>query len=178
MNDIALTGLAKQLVLANLLDENIALQAHTQAQRNKTSLITYLVQNKLVKSRDLATLTSDQFGIALYDLSSIDKEAQPRDLVSEKLVRQHRALPLYRRGNKLYVAISDPSNLQAITDIQFSTGLWLRTTSWATLSRSSSRTPMAAWMISAISTWKMSISSPSTMTRRRMAPATMRMTRP
>jgi type IV pilus assembly protein PilB len=123
MNDIALTGLAKQLVLANLLDENIALQAHTQAQRNKTSLITYLVQNKLVKSRDLATLTSDQFGIALYDLSSIDKEAQPRDLVSEKLVRQHRALPLYRRGNKLYVAISDPSNLQAITDIQFSTGL-------------------------------------------------------
>ena len=123
MNDIALTGLAKQLVLANLLDENTALQAHTQAQRNKTSLITYLVQNKLVKSRELANLTSDQFGIALYDLSTIDKEAQPRDLVSEKLVRQHRALPLYRRGNKLYVAISDPSNLQAITDIQFSTGL-------------------------------------------------------
>jgi type IV pilus assembly protein PilB len=123
MNDIALTGLAKQLVLANLLDESTALQAHTQAQRNKTSLITYLVQNKLVKSRELATLTSDQFGIALYDLSSIDKETQPRDLVSEKLVRQHRALPLYRRGNKLYVAISDPSNLQAITDIQFSTGL-------------------------------------------------------
>ena len=123
MNDIALTGLAKQLVLANLLDETIAQQAHSQAQRNKLSLVTYLVQNKLVKSRDLAALTSDQFGIALYDLASIDKEAQPRDLVSEKLVRQHRALPLYRRGNKLYVGISDPSNLQAITDIQFSTGL-------------------------------------------------------
>nr|WP_286947603.1 type IV-A pilus assembly ATPase PilB [Pseudomonas sp. UBA6718] len=123
MTDIALTGLAKQLVMAQLLDESTAQQAHQQAQRNKTSLITYLVQNKLVKSRELANLTSDQFGIALYDLSTIDKEAQPRDLVSEKLVRQHRALPLYRRGNKLYVAISDPSNLQAITDIQFSTGL-------------------------------------------------------
>ena len=123
MNDIALTGLAKQLVMAQLLDESTAQQAHQQALRNKTSLITYLVQNKLVKSRDLATLTSDQFGIAVYDLSSIDREAQPRDLVSEKLVRQHRALPLYKRGNKLYIAISDPSNLQAITDIQFSTGL-------------------------------------------------------
>ncbi|MDG1581639.1 type IV-A pilus assembly ATPase PilB [Pseudomonas sp. GOM6] len=123
MNDIPLTGLAKQLVMAQLLDESTAQQAHQQALRNKTSLTTYLVQNKLVKSRDLATLTSDQFGIAVYDLSSIDREAQPRDLVSEKLVRQHRALPLYRRGNKLYVAISDPSNLQAITDIQFSTGL-------------------------------------------------------
>ncbi|MEE1948450.1 type IV-A pilus assembly ATPase PilB [Pseudomonas alcaligenes] len=123
MNDIALTGLAKQLVLANLLDEPTAQQAHLQAQRNKLSLVTYLVQNKLVKSRDLATLTSDQFGIAMLDLSSIDKDNQPRDLISEKLVRQHRALPLYRRGNKLYVGISDPSNLQAITDIQFSTGL-------------------------------------------------------
>ena len=123
MNEISLTGLAKQLVLANLLDESTAQQAYAQAQRNKTSLVTYLVQNKLVKSRELANLTSDQFGIALYDLTCIDKEAQPRDLVSEKLVRQHRALPLYRRGNKLYVGISDPSNLQAITDIQFSTGL-------------------------------------------------------
>lgn len=123
MNDIALTGLAKQLVLANLLDETTAQQAHQQAQRNKLSLVTYLVQNKLVKSRDLATLTSDQFGIAMLDLSSIDKESQPRELISEKLIRQHRALPLYRRGNKLYVGISDPSNLQAITDIQFSTGL-------------------------------------------------------
>lgn len=123
MNDIALTGLAKQLVIAQLLDETVAQQAQQQAQRNKLSLVSYLVQNKLVKSRDLATLTSDQFGIALFDLSTIDKDAQPRDLISEKLIRQHRALPLYRRGNKLYVGISDPSNLQAITDIQFSTGL-------------------------------------------------------
>ncbi|WP_454254522.1 type IV-A pilus assembly ATPase PilB [Pseudomonas sp. Marseille-Q8238] len=123
MNDIALTGLAKQLVLANLLDENTAQQAHQQAQRNKLSLVTYLVQNKLVKSRDLASLTAEQFGIALLDLSSVDKEAQPRDLVSEKLIRQHRVLPLWRRGNKLFIGISDPSNHQAVTDIQFSTGL-------------------------------------------------------
>lgn len=123
MNDIALTGLAKQLVLANLLDENTAQQAHLQAQRNKLSLVTYLVQNKLVKSRELASLTAEQFGIALLDLGSLDKETQPRDLVSEKLIRQHRALPLWRRGNKLFIGISDPSNHQAITDIQFSTGL-------------------------------------------------------
>ena len=123
MNDIALTGLAKQLVLANLLDESTAQQAHLQAQRNKLSLVTYLVQNRLVKSRELASLTAEQFGIALLDLGSLDKETQPRDLVSEKLIRQHRVLPLWRRGNKLFIGISDPSNHQAITDIQFSTGL-------------------------------------------------------
>jgi type IV pilus assembly protein PilB len=124
MNDIVnLTGLAKQLVLAELLDEKSAQQAHAQAQRNKTSLVTYLVQNKLVKSRVLAELAAEQFGVAYLDLLSIDKEGQPKDLVSEKLIRQHRALPLWRRGNKLFVAVSDPANHQAVTDIQFSTGL-------------------------------------------------------
>lgn len=124
MNDKPmLTGLAKQLVLAELLDEKNAQQAHAQAQRNKISLVTYLVQNKLVKSRQLAEVAADQFGVAFLDLSSIDKESQPKDLVTEKLLRQHRAIPLWRRGNKLFVGISDPTNHQAITDIQFSTGL-------------------------------------------------------
>lgn len=124
MNDSPLlSGLAKQLVLAELLDEKAAQQAQNQAQRNKLSLVTYLVQNKLVKSRAITELAADQFGVAYLDLNSVDKEGQPKDLVSEKLIRQHRALPLWRRGNKLFVAVSDPTNHQAVTDIQFSTGL-------------------------------------------------------
>ncbi|MET1081079.1 MAG: type IV-A pilus assembly ATPase PilB [Pseudomonas sp.] len=124
MNDVVnLSGLAKQLVLAQLLDEKSAQQAHMQAQRNKISLVTYLVQNKLVKSRLLAEVAAEQFGVAFLDLGSLDKDSQPKDLVAEKLVRQHRVLPLWRRGNKLFVGISDPTNHQAITDIQFSTGL-------------------------------------------------------
>ena len=121
--NIPLSGLAKQVVLAELLDEKAAQQAQVQAKRNKLSLVHYLAQNKLVKSRALAELTADQFGIAYFDLSALDKESQPKDLVSEKLVRQHRALPLWRRGNKLFIGISDPSNHQVVTDIQFSTGL-------------------------------------------------------
>ena len=121
--NIPLSGLAKQVVLAELLDEKAAQQAQVQAKRNKLSLVHYLAQNKLVKSRALAELTADQFGIAYFDLSALDKDSQPKDLVSEKLVRQHRALPLWRRGNKLFVGISDPSNHQVVTDIQFSTGL-------------------------------------------------------
>jgi type IV pilus assembly protein PilB len=124
MNELpSLTGLAKQLVMTNLLDETSAQQAQLQAQRNKLPLVTYLAQNKLVKSRVLAELISDQFGIAMLDLSSIDKESMPRDTVTEKLARQHRVLPLYKRGNKLFIATSDPSNHQAVTDVQFSTGL-------------------------------------------------------
>lgn len=123
MNDIALSGLAKQLVQAELLTEQGAQQAWQQAQRNRVSLVNYLVHNKLVKSRQIAEIASEHFGMALLDLNCLDKETQPKGLVSEKLVRQHCALPLWRRGNKLFVGLSDPSNQQAISDIQFSTGL-------------------------------------------------------
>lgn len=124
MNDsINLSGLAKQMVLAELMDEKSAQQAQLQAQRNKLSLVTYLVQNKLVKSRALAELSAEQFGVAFFDLGAIDKEGQPKELISEKLIRQHRVIPLWRRGNKLFVGVSDPTNHQAVTDIQFSTGL-------------------------------------------------------
>ena len=123
MNDIALTGLAKQLVVAELLTDKSAQQAVVQAQRSKIPLVHFLVQNKLAKSREIAEVAAEQFGVALLDLSSLDREGLPKSLVSEKLVRQHHALPLWRRGNKLFVGLSDPTNHQAITDIQFSTGL-------------------------------------------------------
>lgn len=123
MNDIALSGLAKQLVLAELLTDQSAQQADQQAHRNRISLVSYLVQNKLVNSRQIAEIASEHFGVAFLDLNCLDKDSQPKDLVSEKLIRQHHALPLWRRGNKLFVGISDPSHHQAINDIQFSTGL-------------------------------------------------------
>ncbi|HEY0285948.1 MAG TPA: type IV-A pilus assembly ATPase PilB [Pseudomonas sp.] len=123
MTDVVLTGLAKQLVVAELLNEKTAQQAYQQSRRDKLSLVSYLVQNKLVDSLVLAEMASEQFGIPFFDLSALDKETQLKGLVSEKLIRQHCVLPLWRRGNKLFVAVSDPTNYQAITDIQFSTGL-------------------------------------------------------
>ncbi len=123
MNDVTLTGLAKHLVQAELLTDKSAQQALQQAQRNRIPLVHFLVQNKLVKSREIAEVAAEQFGVSFMDLSMLDKESQPKGLVSEKLVRQHHALPLWRRGNKLFVGVSDPTNHQAITDIQFSTGL-------------------------------------------------------
>ena len=151
MTDVVLTGLAKQLVVAELLNEKAAQQAYLQARQNKVSLVSYLVQSKLVRSLTLAEVASDQFGIPFMDLTNLDKDSQPRGLVSEKLIRQHSALPLWRRGNKLFVGISDPTNHQAITDIQFSTGLplklfWWRMTSSSQQSKSFS-TATLAWAI-------------------------------
>ncbi|KIV70864.1 Type IV fimbrial assembly, ATPase PilB [Pseudomonas sp. FeS53a] len=121
--NVNLSGLAKQMVSAGIIDEKNAIQALQQCARNKVPLVSYLVQNRLVKSRVIAELAAEQFGVALYDLSASEREGLPKDLVTEKLIRQHRALPLWRRGNKLFIAVSDPTNHQAVTDIQFSTGL-------------------------------------------------------
>jgi type IV pilus assembly protein PilB len=123
MSDVVLTGLAKQLVVAELLTEKAAQQAFQQARRDKISLISYLVQNRLVKALTLAEMSSEHFGLPFLDLNSLNKEEQPKGLVSEKLIRQHHALPLWKRGNKLYIGISDPANHHAVTDLQFSTGL-------------------------------------------------------
>ncbi|AHL76702.1 general secretion pathway protein GspE [Stutzerimonas stutzeri] len=122
-DNVALSGLAKQMVLTGLLDDKTAQQAQQQAVRNKLSLVTYVVQNKLANGRAVAELAAEQFGVAYMDLNALDKESQLKDVVSEKLARQHRVLPLIKRGHKLFVAVSDPTNQQAVTDIQFSTGL-------------------------------------------------------
>lgn len=120
---VNLIGLARQVVEAGLLEEQKAQDAVQQAKRNQTPLVTWLVQNKLVKSRTLMELAADQFGVAYFDLAAINPEVFPKELVTEKLARQHRALPLYKRANKLYIAISDPGNHQAVADIQFSSGM-------------------------------------------------------
>ena len=122
-DNVVLSGLAKQMVLTGLLDDKTAQQAQQQAARNKLSLVTYVVQNKLASGRAVAELAADQFGVAYMDLNALDPESLPKDVVTEKLARQHRVLPLIKRGHKLFVAVSDPTNHQAVTDIQFSTGL-------------------------------------------------------
>jgi type IV pilus assembly protein PilB len=124
MNDsVNLTGLARQIVEAGLLDEKKTQDALQQAKRNQVSLVTWLVQNKLVQSRVLMELASLQFGLVYLDLNAVNPEFFPKELVNEKLAHQHRVLPLYQRVNKLYVAVSDPSSYQALRDLQFSTGM-------------------------------------------------------
>ena len=124
MNDtVTLSGLARQLVEAGLLDEKKASDAVLRAKQNATSLVSWLVQNKLVKSDTLMRLAGEQFGIPYFDLKAINPEVFPKELINEKLARQYRALPLYKHGNKLFIAVSDPSSLQAVNDIQFSTGM-------------------------------------------------------
>lgn len=119
----SLNGLAKKLVQANLLDASTAAQAIDSALRKKMPFVAYLIDKSLINARDLAVNASVEFGDPLFDLSVMDLEVIPKDLVSEKLIRQHHALPLFRRGNRLFVAVSDPTNLEALDEFKFHTGI-------------------------------------------------------
>ena len=65
----------------------------------------------------------NEFNFPLFDLSALDPSAIPINLVDEKLIRRHNALPLHKRGNQLFIGLSDPTNLRALEDIKFQTGL-------------------------------------------------------
>jgi type IV pilus assembly protein PilB len=120
---VPLSGLARRLVEESILDADSALKASEESRKQGTPFVSYLVQNGLAEARTIATTASEEFGVPLIDLSSFDLDQIPRDLVKENLIRQHNALPLVRRGVRLFVAVSDPTNLQALDEIKFHTGV-------------------------------------------------------
>ena len=121
--NVTLTGLARRFVEDGLLDEDVAKDAFLQASNNRIPLITYLTHNDLADCRKLAFSAAMEFGVSVLDLDAFAPEMLPEKTVDEKLIRKHNALPLYKRGNRLFVAISDPTNLQALDEIKFNTGL-------------------------------------------------------
>ena len=121
--DTKLSGLSRRLVLDGLLDEAVVLSAQVESKKEKLNLSQYLVTKDLIGANQLATIASNEFGIPLIDLDAIDKEVIPKDLVNENLIKKHQAIPLYKRGNRLYVAIAEPTNLIAIDEIKFQTGI-------------------------------------------------------
>ncbi|MGA9031992.1 MAG: type IV-A pilus assembly ATPase PilB [Sulfuricaulis sp.] len=118
-----LSGLALRLVRDNLLSPTDAERIQAEALSKKTSFVTQLVESKKLDSATIAKVASEDFGIPLFEINSLDLEMAPVKLVDEKIIRRHRILPLFKRGTRLFVAVSDPTNLQALDEIKFHTGL-------------------------------------------------------
>jgi type IV pilus assembly protein PilB len=117
------SGLAGRLVRDGLMSESQAETAAAEAAKRRQPFIQYLVERKVLDSRRIAIAASNEFGVPLFDLDALDLQYIPLNLVDEKLIRKHRALPISRRGNRLFLALSDPTNDQALEEIRFNTGL-------------------------------------------------------
>lgn len=120
---MSLNGLAQILVTRGLLEEQKARESLQKSTANGIPLVSYLVNKKILSAKQIATEASINFGTPLIDLDCIDRHSIPRNLVSEKLIRRHNVLPVFKRGSVLFIAVSDPSMQVALDEIKFHTGL-------------------------------------------------------
>ena len=119
----ALSGLARALVQNGKLRFDQADSLAKSALAANSSFIEQVLTSKTMSARDLATATAQIFGLPLVDLSSFDAAQLQADLIDKKLTHNLKIVGLHKRGNKLTVAVSDPTNFQAIDQIKFQTQL-------------------------------------------------------
>lgn len=120
---VSLNGLARRLVADNFLDAELASKSVAQAKKDKIPFAQHLVLNGILDARTLARVASEEFGSPVFDLDALNKDMIPQKLVDDKLIRKHNTLPIARRGNRLFLAVTDPTDLHALDEIKFNTGI-------------------------------------------------------
>lgn len=120
---IALNGLARRLVADNLLDAELAGKSIVQAKKEKIPFAQHLVVSGILDARTVARVASEEFGSPVFDLSALNLDSIPQKLVDDKLILKHHTLPIAKRGNRLFLAVTDPTDLHALDEIKFNTGI-------------------------------------------------------
>ena len=118
-----ISGLARAMVQHGLLSENDAEALQTQAQATNIGFVEQTVVSKRMTATQVAIFASRAFGTPLLDLSGFDIGQIDKELIDPKLAASRRVLPLCKRGNRLFVAVSDPANLQALDEVRFKTNM-------------------------------------------------------
>ena len=122
-NLVGITGITRRLVIDGVLTEVDARRALDEATKAKKQAQAYLLENRMITVAQLAAANATEFGMPLFDATALDLRYAAVKIISEDLIQKHQALPLFRRGNRLYVAVSDPTNTRALDDIKFATNL-------------------------------------------------------
>ncbi len=120
---IHLSGLARKLVLDGLLEEAAAQEHFQAALKKKRPFVAYLVENNLAPSDEIARAASQEFGIPLLEIDSLELDIDVVKMIKDDLIKKHHALPIFKRGKRLYIALSDPTNLQALDEIKFAVSM-------------------------------------------------------
>ena len=122
-NLVGITGIVRRLVQDGAMDEATARSAMANATEAKVPLAQWVAEKRLVSPAHLAAANAIEFGIPLIDVTTFDPAHNAVKLVSEELIQKHQVLPLFKRGGKLFVGTSNPTQTAALTEIQFHTNL-------------------------------------------------------
>ena len=118
-----LAGLPRRLVQDGIVSEDQLQEAVEGAKKERLPLISFLVNEEIANARAIAVAASHEFGVPLLDLDSLEVDLEVVRAVDQNLITKHRVLPLVKRGQRIFLGIADPTNLQAIDDIKFATSL-------------------------------------------------------
>ena len=116
-----MSGLARALLQAGRLSAPQADALQKKASHEKQQFIDVLLASGIIDAGALALFCSETFAYPLLDLHTFNWEVLPPKIIDSKLMQSQRVIALSRRGNKMSVAISDPTNLQALDQIKFQT---------------------------------------------------------
>jgi type IV pilus assembly protein PilB len=122
-NTSSLTGLARTLVTQGWLTESEAEGIWNKSNASGDNFVSELLKGRRYKAVQVAEMASSAFGYPLFDLDTIEPETLPKAVLDFKLAQKRRIVALFQRGNKLFVGTSDPTNLQALDEVKFQTGL-------------------------------------------------------
>ena len=122
-NLVGITGIARRLVLDGALDEAAARDAMEKASSAKVPLVTWIADKRLATTLQIAAANSIEFGMPLFDPTAMDPAHSALKLVNEDLVKKHGVLPLFKRGNRLFIGTSDPTDTRALDEIKFQANL-------------------------------------------------------
>ena len=120
---IVLSGLARTLVRGGYIEQQKAEELFKESQKKKTPFVNLVIDQKLVPSNTIASASAKEFGMSIVSIDLLDIDPNVIKLVNPELIKKHSALPIFKRGNRLTVAVSDPTNIQALDEMKFATSL-------------------------------------------------------
>ena len=118
----SLSPLSRALVQQGQLVQSDANAIQIEATKAGVSFIEQLTASRKISSKEVALFAANTFGVPLLDLSAVDQDLLPVTLVDSKLVASKRVIPLQKRGNRLFLGMSDPTNEQLLSELKFATG--------------------------------------------------------
>jgi len=118
-----ISGLPRRLVQDGIVDEETMLEVLASTRKSGGTIVSHLVDEGIADAQAVAVAASHEFGVPLFNLDALDLDLDAFKTVDPKLISKHRVLPMMLRGKRLFLAVSDPTALQAIDEIKFQSGL-------------------------------------------------------
>jgi len=117
------TGLTARLVAGGILSPDQSIETQKATRSRDRSLIRHLIDTVKIDTKALAEVASVEYGIPVFDVSAMNRDLLPDHQIDSDMMIKHHAVPLFRRGNRLFVAVSDPMNLAALNEFKFAAGM-------------------------------------------------------